>query len=56
MIKTLAMGVVTSEKEWVVEMGLENEPEENREGELKLETVNDDNKPYKAYIVWSSCK
>ena len=50
MIKTLLMWVVISEKEWVVETELENEPEESWEGELKLEMVVSNNKSYKVYV------
>ena len=50
------MQVAILEKEWVAEMGLGSELEESQEGESKLETVIGDNKPYKVYIIWSSCE
>ena len=52
----LVRRVVTSEKEWVVEKGEEKESGGSQEGESKLETAIGDDKLYKVYIIWPSCK
>ena len=49
------MWVAISEREWVVKMGLGSELGESWEGEPKLKMVIGNDKPYKVYIVLSSC-
>ena len=55
-IKILVMRVAILEKEWVAKMGLGSGLEESQEGELKLEMVMGNDKPYKVYIVQPFCK